>query len=343
MVVGVVESGTELQVTQDEANLTSHWSTGKNVDAAANILNRVLIKVRANGADRDGKRLRVWARELSDTYAEFLVTMGLGNNVAAIFTGPDLNNTTAAATIATWTDIVNTEGYQEYDISGNGANEPYYSKWDKASRTAIQLYERTKWIARRGTSESIHSVNGQLFSGITHQFDYDGEVAAFTEDAVLAWGTSFAYDGGTGTVPAVGQYWVNSTAGGRGKVVHVNPGAGATGTVVIQREATTPAWSDNDVFALLGGTGSITVAGAVTGDANTGGSAILLALDDNGTAGTCWVQLVSGAIGANNYQVWQRGSTGYRADQNGAATSRTIRNESKSPPCVMVADCPGTR
>ena len=331
VVVGSVEAATELQIWQDEAILTSHWSTGKNADTTQNILNRVIIKVRDNGADINGRRIVVWARELGDTYAEFSVTMGLGNNVAAIFTAPDLNNGTAAGTISGWTDITNTvEGYVLLDIAGDGsADEPYYSEWDYGARTAAQVYERTKWLARRTSAEVVYGMDGELFRGITHQFDYDGEAVTMTELNVLAWGTSFAYDGGSGTVPAVGQYWENTTQSGVGKVVFVSSGAGATGTVVLQRENPAGAtWADNDVFSLLGGTGSITQAGAATGSTNSGGSGVLLALDDNGTTGTVWIQLISGSAPANNYELWERGTGAVKvADAASASTSRTVSPE----------------
>jgi len=329
VVVGAVETGTQLQITQDETILTSHWGTGKSVDAAQSILNRVLVKTRANGADINGRRIIVWARELSDTYAEFSVTMNLGNNVAAIFTADDLNNQTAAGTIATWTEITNTEGYQLLDIAGDGsADEPYYSQWDYGIRTASNVYERTKWIGRRGTSETIHTMNGDLFRGITHEFNYDGEAVTMTEDNVLAWGTSFAYNTGTGTVPAVGQYWENTTVGGVGKVVWVSAGAGATGSVVIQRETTTATWVTTNVFALLGGTGAFNINGTVSGGTNVGGAGQILALDDNGADGTIWIQLLSGGAPANNYQLFERGTgTVTVANVNGAATSRTVKPE----------------
>src|SRR3990172_4107466 len=279
--VGATETGTQLQITQDEANLTSHWGTGKNVDAAANILNRIIVKVRANGADRDGRRIRVWAREFNDTYSEFNVTMATGNNVAAVFTGVDLNNDTAQATVDTYDDqVANIEGYQLLDLSGNGVDEPYYSQWTFGTRNAKDLYEWTKNVQRRTSAEVIHGIDGELFRGITHQVDYNTESNAFTEDDIVAWGTKFAYDTGTGTVPAVGSYWENTTVGGVGKVVYVSPGAAATGTVVIQRETTTATWATTNDFTLLSGTGAFKINGAVTGQSNVGGSGLLLALDD---------------------------------------------------------------
>ena len=195
VVVGSLAGSTTLQVVQNKALYdtdTPFWGTGINTDAAANILCRMLIKTRTGGVDVDGKRIRVYAREWGHSFAEFEVTMGLGNSVAAIFTSTDLNNQTVVGTVATWTTITNVEGYQTIDLDNGDGAQPYYSQWNKAAYTINQLYERAKYIARRGTSETIHGMDGELFRGITHQWAYDGEGGggtAFAEDEHLTWGT----------------------------------------------------------------------------------------------------------------------------------------------------------
>jgi len=218
VVVGAVYSTTTLQVVQDNALYdtdTPFWDTGINTDPANNILTRMLINTRTAGADVDGKRIRVTARELGDTYAEFSVTMGLGNSVAAIFTNQDLNNQTEEATIATWTGITNTEGWQEIDLNNGDGDQPYYSKWDYGTKAVNDVYERAKWLTRRGTSSTIHSMDGELFRGITHQITYDTQDASefFVEDEILTWAT------GTGHIIADSEAGVDS---------------GTTGTVWIQ-------------------------------------------------------------------------------------------------------------
>lgn len=212
VLVGAVESGTQPQIVQNNAIVTSYWGTGLNADAAANIIMRVLVKARTGGADIDGRRIRVFARELGDTYGEFSLTLGLGNNTAALFTAADLNNTTAAGTISGWTDIVNNlEGYQTIDLNNGNGPQPYFSEWDRGSRTKNQLYERGKWLQRRGTSSTVYGMNGALFRGITHQWAYDGETGGpFDQNEVLSWGTgatagtgallAFDDDGATGTM-----------------------------------------------------------------------------------------------------------------------------------------------
>jgi len=94
-VVGSLFGTTTLQVVQENDlydTASPFWGTGLNDDSTANILSRFLVKVRENGIDFDGKRIRVFAREWNETFAEFSVTMGLGISVAAIFTNDDLNN-----------------------------------------------------------------------------------------------------------------------------------------------------------------------------------------------------------------------------------------------------------
>jgi hypothetical protein len=327
VVVGSVETGTELQIVQDNAVLTSYWGTGLNANAAANILLRIMVKTRYAGADIDGKRIRVQARELGDTYAEFSATLGQGNSTAAIFTSNDLNNQTAAGTIAGWT-ITNTEGYQPLEIDGTAPAENYYSQWDPGTQSINDLYEYTKWIQRRGSGSTIHTLNGFLFRGISGQFNYDNEAGGgFTEDSTLAWGTSFGYDGATGTALVVGDKVENTTVGGSGTVVY------NTGTnMVIARDTGGGTWADNNNIVRVANAsqpsalvaGAVVINGAVAGNTASGGTAKLLALFDNGTDGTIWFQLLSGSNPVDNLALWQQTAASSRGLVNGTVTARTI-------------------
>jgi len=250
VVVGSVAGTTTLQVVQNNALYdgdSPFWGTGINVDAANNILCRMLIKTRDSGSDIDGKRIRVYAREWGHTFAEFSVTMGLGNSTAAIFTNTDLNNQTSSSTVSGWTTITNVEGYQTIDLNnGNGAR-PYYSKWNRDTYTINQLYERCKYITRRGTSETIHNMDGELFRGITHEWDYDNEASGpFSEDELLSWGSG-----------------------------------------------------------------------------STAGTGALLALKDDGTTGTMWVQLLTGVPPSDGMTI-TGGTSAATCDVDGSVTSRSV-------------------
>jgi hypothetical protein len=148
-VLGVVESGTEIMIVQDNKVLVPWWGTGINPDAANAIIMQLLIKSRSGGADIDGKRILTVARELGDQYKEFGVTLGLANSVSAISTAQDLNNAKSDATLEGYTTIVNTEGYQLLDIDNDTVDEEYYTKLDKGSQTLNDTYEKTKQISQR--------------------------------------------------------------------------------------------------------------------------------------------------------------------------------------------------
>ncbi|MDX1526991.1 MAG: hypothetical protein R3337_00100 [Gammaproteobacteria bacterium] len=200
---GIVNYGnaTNIIVHQNGAVLSDDWwnsGGGLNADATQGISHRFMVKVRDGGSDIDGRRLLGLYREFGTTYSEFAIAgTNRGNNVLALSGNNDLNNQTAVGTVATWSDITNTEGYQTIDLSnGNGA-QPYYSQWDRASRTINQLYERTKWITRRGTGETIYGLAGELFRGPTHQIPVDTPSGTFTEPEAVSW------SGGTGQLLAI--------------------------------------------------------------------------------------------------------------------------------------------
>ena len=221
VVVGSVAGTTTLQVVQNKLLYdtdTPFWGTGLNADAAANILTRMLIKTRTAGADIDGKRILVYAREWNHTFAEFSVTMGLGNSVAAIFTSTDLNNQTIVGDVAGWTGISNTEGYQTIDLQNGDGAQPYYSQWNKATYTINQLYERAKWLSRRGSASTIHGLDGELFRGITHQFPVGTYSGTFVQNEEITWGSGAT--AGTGIVIACSDFngptgiiWIQLTSG----------------------------------------------------------------------------------------------------------------------------------
>jgi hypothetical protein len=159
VVVGAVNNtATELVLVRNNQVLKNYWGTVANTpanlkDSAANILLRTLVKSRDAGLNIDAAKVRVQARHLQDTYAEFGATLGLGNATAAIFTNSDLNNQNNDATIAALSGITNVEGWQEIDLGNGNGNQPYYSQWNRAANSINDLYEWAKWIQQRPPSE----------------------------------------------------------------------------------------------------------------------------------------------------------------------------------------------
>lgn len=330
VVVGSVVAGTQIQVIQDEAIFTSYWGTGLNAVPSLNILLQVLIPTRLDGADIDGKRILVTARELSDKYAEFSATLGLANGTAAIFTSDDLNNQTAGGTIAGWT-ITNTEGYQNLDIPQDGSSDPFYSQWDKGTQSNNDLYEYTKYIQRRTTAETIHGMNGFLFRGITHEITYDGEAGTGpVEDNYAVWGTEVAWDTPLATPGTVGEYYTFSISGAVGKLLAIDDDTG-TGWAVFAIEPGSGTVVDNDIVARADGTAAdgFTVNVTVNDASAVGGRGIVLADD---TSSKIWIQLLSGAAPVDNLPMHNASTAGVyqTADQflvNVTVTARTVNPE----------------
>lgn len=191
-------AGAYLSIIQNGALATNFWTTGLNADASNGISHRFMLKVRTAAADIDGRRLIGQTREINNTYSEFKINgTSRGNNVMALTYASDLNNQTAAGTIATWTTISNTQGYRGLDLDGNGANEFYYSEWNRDSYTINQFYERMKWLTRRGSASTIYGLNGELFRGITHEINIDTPTGTFSAVEAVSW------SGGTGQMLAI--------------------------------------------------------------------------------------------------------------------------------------------
>ena len=164
-VIGPVETGTEYMILQNGNVLPAFWGTGINAEAAPSLVfSRHLVKSKVAGVDIDGKRITVLARELGDQYRRFPATLGTANSVAAIGNGADIFNAKTDATIAAFTTIINTEGFQELDIDGTGAaGQEFYSQWATGSQTINDTYERTKWISQRSHSADSNTETGNNF------------------------------------------------------------------------------------------------------------------------------------------------------------------------------------
>lgn len=205
----IAGSGAHVEIQQNGAMIgNDFWNSipfgtgikGLNPDASNGIASRFMLKVRTAGADIDGRRFILITREFGFTYSEFKINgSSRGINVAALTYAQDLNNATAEATVATWSDVTNlTEGYNGIDVNADSTNEFYYSKWDKGSRTINQAYERLKWLTRRGSSSTLYGLNGEVFRGITHEIAVDTpSVTDFSAVEAVSW------SGGTGRMLAI--------------------------------------------------------------------------------------------------------------------------------------------
>ena len=193
---GIVNFGNAsyISIIQDGfLDINDFWNTntpaGFNADTNAGISHRFLILTRSSGFDTDGRRLLGTVREYGKTYSEFPINgTSRGNNVLALSEATDLNNPTAEATVAGYVNIINlNQGYSGIDVDNNGTDEFFYSEWDLASRTINDFYERTKWLTRRGTAQTLYDLSADTFRGITHQIAITQTGGTYIEPETVFW------------------------------------------------------------------------------------------------------------------------------------------------------------
>ena len=238
----------------------------------------------------------------------------------------DLNNATAYATIDALADISNTEGLRLIDISGDTVNEEYYSEWDIGSNTINTFYEYMKHLSAQSTPDILNGLNGELFRGITHSFAYDGETggAPATNDQ-WAYGELLAYDNESGGPFTVGEaiHGPGATPAWKGRILAIDDD-GLTGTLVVDLESGT--LTDNDTFT--GQTSSATAdlndATPPTAPTATAGVIALFAIDDDGTTGNLYGQVIKGVAPVNNTRIYDDANVAQFLDVNGSVTERPI-------------------
>jgi len=188
------------EVIQDNAKLTSYWGQSLSPDPALGYAVRILVLSRIGGNDIDDGRVRVFSRGYGFSYAEASTVLGRNESVAGVGTVvQDTFNQTPLATVQTFTDITNTEGFQQIDLNNGNGPQNYLSQWDRASRSASDLYEYIKFSTRSGSEEVLYGLSGELFRGVTHSIDYDNETnGPFSEALPLTFG-----NGATAQVLAV--------------------------------------------------------------------------------------------------------------------------------------------
>lgn len=326
-------SGLNLQVTtpnadtqpvliQDDGIVTDYWGNAfmpHSIDGNV----RMLIKTRENDVDIDGKRIKGKLLEFGHSYFEGGTTLSTGTTALALFSSADGNNLTAVGTVAgaPYNTIVLTEGFTTIDYNnGNGATE-YYLKLGYGSASSVQTYERTKYVQRRGTAETLFSRNGQLFTGVNKNFAYDTESANLTAAELLYWGTEVTYTGQGATSFTVGEV-VTFSGGSRGRLIYQND-AGATGTCVFDMNGNAAPGTAETMTGLDSGGDGTT--GTITSNTNAG-SALLLGLDDDGTSGNLYLQGLTGLDPVDN-QLLYGGTSNNTVAVFGTISNRTINNQ----------------
>ena len=302
-----------------------HIAVPLNGDSGQGISHRFLIKTRDLGVDIDRRRLIGTSRRYGNTYSEFKINgTSQGNNVLALSDTGDLNNTTAWATVNALVDIVNIEGLRLIDISGDTTTEQYYSEWDRGANTINTFFEYLKLQQADGSADTLNSLNGENFRGITHSYAYDTETGVnFTTNDVGCYGTNVVFTGGSGTA-LLGEEVFEDTAtpAWKGRVVGIDDNTG-TGSIIVDVESGTV--TNAQTFSTTNGFAG-TVSGTPTAQ-NSAGRCIFYAVDDQGLAGNMYVQVTAGVAPIDNTRIYFGNATADVArfhDVNVTVTERSI-------------------
>ena len=277
--VVIAGSGMDLQIIQDGAMLDDSltnddfWNSipfgtalkGLNPDSANGISHRFLVKVRGSGADIDGRRFVGITRVEGFSFSEFKINgSARGNNVLALTYANDLNDVQDASG---FTAITNTEGYRLLDVNGDGADEAYYSEWNRDVKTINELYERTKYLSRAEAANvgTLYGIDARLFRGITQQIDVQSGTQSATDFSAVE---PISWTGGTGQMLAVDdvnaatQMWIQLLTGVvPGNAVVLTGGTSAAtittaaASAVTERTLSTPFLGLSTGTAIIGGYG----------------------------------------------------------------------------------------
>lgn len=307
------------------ALIPDKWSNAWNPDSIAGNV-RIMVKVRENGVDIDGRRVRGALLELGENYFFGGTTLGDATTSLALFSSGDGNDDSSGASHTT---VVLTDGYQTLDYSNGNGPTDFGMSVEFGTETSIQTYQRAKYLQRRGTADTIFGLNGQLVLGMNRNFAHDGETGPLTENQLLAWGTIVAYDTQSGTFTA-GES-LTFSGGAKGRLLLIDDDT-PTGTMIVEVIGGTAIGDDETITGSdSGATAAVNDVGGVDTIESRSGTGWLMAYDDDGTVGNTYYQALSGLDPLNNQPVYQLiGETITSVTVNEPTTgvnTRTINNQ----------------
>ncbi len=152
------------------------------------------------------------------------------------------------------------------------------------------------------SSPPIHLLPGELMQGINIEVGYDGEAGGgVAEDSIVMWGTLVWYDGLTGGPFFPGEEVTFDTAGTLKSGGHVLFDDGTDQLVVALDSPGAAILTDDDIITgLISGAAAVVDTGTGGGspfedEDLSGGTGIILALDDNTGTGELYLQVLTGA------------------------------------------------
>jgi len=305
---------------QEDGIITDYWNNAYMPDSVRGKV-RILVKTIEAGVRIDGQRVKGKLLEYGENYFEGFTTLGTAETSLALFSSGDANNNTASGTVAAYSPVL-TEGYQVLDYNEGSGTTPFGLSIDFDTENALETYEYTKYIQRRGTAETLFGRNAQLFTGFNRNFAYDAESGNLTEPEVLAYGTEVPYTGETSGPFVIGDT-IEGAGGGRGRVIYLDD-QGTTGTLILAD--VTGTFNNTEALTTLRGAAETTATSGTVVNNSASGQIFAYAIFDNGTDGNIYGQQLTGVVPADNQTLY--GATSLQTiDVAGAISTRTINNQ----------------
>lgn len=145
-------------------------------------------------------------------------------------------------------------GFAQIDVDNNLANEDYMMEWDKGASAINLFWEFGKMISADYTDHYIYGIPGDLFRGITHEFDADARTGTFYQVEDVSWTAGTGGSVGTGQMLAIDsptagtKMWVQLLTGGAPGDNAVVTGGQSSATFTLSAVATDRSSLLKDVF-----------------------------------------------------------------------------------------------
>jgi len=112
-------------------------------------------------------------------------------------TGSTSGSTCTTGSPANYGPALNTSitvafGATSHDLNNGNGSKPYSITLDCNSQVLSLVYERVKYLTRRGETNTLNGLEGQQYIGSQLDIDYTGQSGNFTEGLVITGGTSGA-------------------------------------------------------------------------------------------------------------------------------------------------------
>lgn len=221
--------------------------------------------------------------------------------------------------------------YLEIDGDTTAAGTEFYATYNGATWTGVSSQAFGLEVY---TAPEMHGIAGDRFEGINVEVGYDAEGGSGIVETLspanpyVVWGTKVTYDTLTGGPFFPGELAQIYTDSGKGTFV-----TGCTillddGTdELVVAQDTVSSLVDNYYIEGLTSGASCLVAVTLVDNDKSGGTGIVCALDDNGTSGEAYIQILSGVAPVDNSVIYSSNNVLNSITATSAIVSRTLNPE----------------